>query len=258
MVNELKIKDSVLKTPRDILNLEGNDLYDLLKSANEEVIKVEEGIARAEDELAKSDYYEKIGKIKDFSIYNKLSKEEKMKAGKFSQMGFYLMLSIALVPPLMIHFEESSSAFFISIFVGMIIFTIGIIKYANDFESFKKNLLKKAADYYEEANRIYAETQRIIDNVKFAIFIPNDYRYSLALGTMLKFLSNGRANNWTELADKYEEATHRWQMEKDSKENLEIQRYNSLKLDAMDRKLGRIQTNTTISAVIDVAGFLGL
>ena len=75
---------------------------------------------------------------------------------------------------------------------------------------------------------------------------------------MLGFLRNGRAKNWTELADKYEEAEHRWKMEKDSKENLEIQRYNSLKLDAMDRKLGRIQTNTTISAVVDVAWFLGL
>ena len=48
MTNELKIKDSILKTPRDILNLESDDLYDLLNNANDEVIKVEQGIARAE------------------------------------------------------------------------------------------------------------------------------------------------------------------------------------------------------------------
>ena len=54
-------------------------------------------------------------------------------------------------------------------------------------------------------------------------FIPPDYRYPLALKTMLGFVRNLRASNWKECANLYEEQLHRWQMEINSAEGLELQ-----------------------------------
>ena len=57
-----------------------------------------------------------------------------------------------------------------------------------------------------------------------AMLIPPDYRYPLAIETMLRFVKNLRASTWKECADLYEEQLHRWQMEANSAENLRLQR----------------------------------
>ena len=54
--------------------------------------------------------------------------------------------------------------------------------------------------------------------------IPPDYRYSLALKTMLRFVRNMMASSWKECAMMYEEQIHRWTLEANSAENLELQR----------------------------------
>lgn len=56
------------------------------------------------------------------------------------------------------------------------------------------------------------------------LLIPPQYRYPLALKTMSELVQSGRANNWEKCADKYEEQYHRWVMEKNSAESLELQR----------------------------------
>jgi len=53
--------------------------------------------------------------------------------------------------------------------------------------------------------------------------IPPEYRYPLALSTMLGFLRNFRASTWKDCADLYEEQFHRWILEKNSAENVQIQ-----------------------------------
>ena len=70
----------------------------------------------------------------------------------------------------------------------------------------------------EKADRAAEENKKII------MLIPPDYRYPLALETMLGFVKNLRASTWKECADLYEEQLHRWQMETNSAENLRLQR----------------------------------
>jgi gas vesicle protein len=53
--------------------------------------------------------------------------------------------------------------------------------------------------------------------------IPSTYRYPLALDTMLEFVKNFRASTWKECADKYEEQLHRWQMEANGAESIQLQ-----------------------------------
>ena len=53
--------------------------------------------------------------------------------------------------------------------------------------------------------------------------IPRDYRYSLALETMLTFVKNRRASTWKECADLYEVTYHQWIMQANSAEALRIQ-----------------------------------
>jgi len=62
------------------------------------------------------------------------------------------------------------------------------------------------------------------ENIQIVEIIPSDYRYPLALSEMLRFVRNGRATSWKECADKYEEQLHRWKMEANSAENLQIQK----------------------------------
>jgi len=54
------------------------------------------------------------------------------------------------------------------------------------------------------------------------MLIPPDYRYSLAIETMLRFVRNLRASTWKECADLYEEQLYRWKMEENSVENLRL------------------------------------
>ena len=61
-------------------------------------------------------------------------------------------------------------------------------------------------------------------NESAAMLIPPDYRYPLALTTMLGFVKNLRASTWKECADLYEQQLHRWKIETNSAENLQLQR----------------------------------
>ena len=62
-----------------------------------------------------------------------------------------------------------------------------------------------------------------IENNKVITLIPADYRYPLALETMLGFVKNLRASTWKECVDLYEEQLYRWKMLENSAENLRLQ-----------------------------------
>ena len=70
----------------------------------------------------------------------------------------------------------------------------------------------------DNAEQVFEENRKIVT------LIPPDYRYPLALTTMLGFVRNLRASTWKECADLYEEQLHRWQMEENSAENIRLQR----------------------------------
>jgi hypothetical protein len=55
------------------------------------------------------------------------------------------------------------------------------------------------------------------------MLVPPDYRYPLALTTMLGFVRNLKATTWKECANLYDEQVYRWQMLENSAENIRIQ-----------------------------------
>jgi hypothetical protein len=57
--------------------------------------------------------------------------------------------------------------------------------------------------------------------------IPEEYRYSFALDTMLGFLRSFRAATWKECVDLYEQQKHRWLLEQNSNEGVLLQRQMS-------------------------------
>ena len=73
----------------------------------------------------------------------------------------------------------------------------------------------KEKDFLENE---YAEAEKVLlENIKVIEFIPPDYRYPLALSTMLGFVRNFRATTWKECLDLYEEWFHRKKMEQINK-----------------------------------------
>jgi hypothetical protein len=56
------------------------------------------------------------------------------------------------------------------------------------------------------------------------MLIPPDYRYSLAIETMLRLVKNLRASTWKECANLYEDQLSKWKIEAKSEESLRLQR----------------------------------
>jgi len=96
-----------------------------------------------------------------------------------------------------------------------------------DFLKFSKSkdwaLLRSS--YVQEVEELMPYFNTAVDEMENSsvMLIPLDYRYSLALKIMLSHVRNLRASNWKECADLYEEQLHRWTMESNSAEALQIQ-----------------------------------
>ena len=71
----------------------------------------------------------------------------------------------------------------------------------------------------------YDKANIALEKNKDAIMlIPPDYRYPLALSTMLGFVRNLKATTWKECVNLYDEQLYRWQMLENSAENIRINR----------------------------------
>jgi hypothetical protein len=108
-----------------------------------------------------------------------------------------------------------------------------------------KNLYKR---FSEGAEIAYSQAEALIRQSRLYLQIPPDYRYPLAVSTMIKFIENGRADNWVTVVEKYEEQLHRWTMEKNSAEALEYSKFTAM-------KSGDTARNTGISAAFSIANF---
>lgn len=75
--------------------------------------------------------------------------------------------------------------------------------------------------------------------------IPADYYYPLAINTMMKYLINGQAENWKECSLMYEEQLHRWQLEADSAQSVELQKYTAAMTGAIAINTARTANNTS-------------
>ena len=82
--------------------------------------------------------------------------------------------------------------------------------------------------------------------------IPEDYRTPLALKTMMKYLMNGQADTWKECSLRYDEQYHRWLLEQNSDEALEIQKYTAIMTEVAAENAGRAATAATVSAVSNI------
>jgi len=69
-----------------------------------------------------------------------------------------------------------------------------------------------------------AEYEKVMGNVEYILYIPEEYRYPLALQTMISFIKRGQTDNWQRCVDLYEEHLYRWRMERNSAEALELNR----------------------------------
>jgi len=79
-----------------------------------------------------------------------------------------------------------------------------------------------------ELEKLSKETGRRLDQIIAQVCnhiyqIPDNYRYSLALETMLGYIRAHRADNWKECASLYEEQMHRWTLERNSSESIRLQ-----------------------------------
>ena len=89
-----------------------------------------------------------------------------------------------------------------------------------------KNMTKFLTSYAKEAEEIKKELDKAAKEMEnsAAMLIPPDYRYPLAIETMLKLVRNLKATTWKECSNLYDEQLYRWKMLENSEKNMRIQR----------------------------------
>jgi len=89
---------------------------------------------------------------------------------------------------------------------------------SRNMKVFLESYAKDAEELRPALNKAAIEIE-----VSAAMLIPPDYRYPLALTTILGFVRNLKATTWKECANLYDEQLYRWQMLENSAENIRIQ-----------------------------------
>jgi hypothetical protein len=112
------------------------------------------------------------------------------------------------------------------------------------------NWQARMAQLHEQVQAQDAVLAQTIQRVANKIMeIPEEYRYSFALDTMLGFLRNFRAASWKECVDMCEEQKHRWLLEQNSNEGLLLQRQMS---QSSERAAARAEAAAFFGAVTAV------
>lgn len=69
-------------------------------------------------------------------------------------------------------------------------------------------------DYQARYDELKAEVNRfLLENMDHFTYIPEDYRYPMAVSCFIKYLNEKRAHTMPELLNLYDEQLHRWKME---------------------------------------------
>lgn len=124
-----------------------------------------------------------------------------------------------------------------SIFIGIIYTIIYCVRVIRN--------RKKGSEIIEQT--IVAETsmkQQQADTIKWCQeelkkidFIPKEYQYSIAIEFFYTVLNNGRADDWKECMNLYEEQIHRWKMERGMTNFQNMQAVQNARMNAMEREL---------------------
>ena len=114
---------------------------------------------------------------------------------------------------------------------------------------------KKYKDEYNakinEANELYNRGVSILrENEDTLAFLPEDYRYPLAVSCFIKYALEGRAPTLQDALDRFDEQQHRWKMEEAQQQMLKMQQQQMNQLNAIRRD---VNWNTAISSIGAVA-----
>ena len=136
-----------------------------------------------------------------------------------------------------INIENINSPSAANLFITVVLFggAVGLSFLASHF--YKKHNTKKidttVADLRSELSELSKRREHIIENIKFLIFIPPNYRYAKALSTMAGYTVSQTADSWKECAAKFDEQEHRWKMEENSELAVELNKQQLAATNAM-------------------------
>ncbi|MCL2446938.1 MAG: hypothetical protein FWD06_09265 [Oscillospiraceae bacterium] len=118
---------------------------------------------------------------------------------------------------------------------GLILPVFGILNYRSNKKRHKKLQLSCG-----QAQAELAELNRKRDalSLEQVWLVPDNYRYSMALDKMLEYLDDGLTRDWAGAVALYKEQLHRWQLEINSAEALELSRQTMIAAQAAQRNAG--------------------
>jgi len=115
---------------------------------------------------------------------------------------------------------------------GLILPVFGVLNYRSNKKRHKKLQLscRQAQAEFAELNR-----KRDALTLEKIWLVPDNYRYSMALDKMLEYLDDGLTRDWAGAVALYKEQLHRWQLEINSEEVLELSRQTMIAAQAAQR-----------------------
>jgi hypothetical protein len=140
-------------------------------------------------------------------------------------------------------------------FFGMIISTILVVMIRKVSKSNKEFIYRDDLDTLtNQLNTLVQEADDFIEKrADKALIIPETYRYSLAVETMRCYIIDGLVDTWRECAMMYRDQLHKWTLEENSQEALELQKQIARTTESVKRSAQAAAIFSGISAVASIA-----
>ncbi|MDR0811983.1 MAG: hypothetical protein LBN23_06920 [Paludibacter sp.] len=187
---------------------------------------------------------------------NKEELAEQKKASKLYVKNY--TLSTNLVLPCLGLIIVALFLFIIAPIIALILLIVSIYLLVNLDKKIKKNTLEASNIQLNNALNCEKQAQAVLANAEGLPLLPDGYCYSTAIKEMLNIIEKGRANDWKELADKYDEQYHRWTMEENAAERLELQRQQAEAIDDILKTTRSARNWAAAGALTSLAGAAGV
>ena len=105
----------------------------------------------------------------------------------------------------------------------IVLMPFAFVRLNKKVKKLKENLNRQIDDVLSLSERSENSAQEKRKKAEYMPLLPKGYCYSLAVKTMIEFIENDGVDSWKELAREYKEQCHRWEMQADSKQRLELQ-----------------------------------
>lgn len=225
---------SFSNSPMKISALDPDELMALFRNANVEAEKMEALLS----EIVNA--HERI---------EMLEVEKRRKNQKTIKLVLSFLFAAIFVVSGVAASKEASTITMLNILIGAVAFlAIGVF-----ISIFIREKHRRIIDNeWENVSITAKEAEFESGQCKYIPLIPNDYRTSLALKTMMKYLMNGQAENWKECSLLYDQQLHRWTLEQNSAEALEFQKQAAWMTELAAKNSSRAATAATISAASSI------